>query len=435
MLSIGLMSGTSMDGIDAALLETDGAHEVKERGHVSLSYPTIFKILLKSAEYTIRKCSGDLNKARKYYREYLPDYLRGDTNLTPFTLENKFVDFASYLRGANRTAEPISLDEIILHSTKLHVKLVQSLLAKTGYVPSQVDIIGYHGQTMFHRPSNKISVTVGEGQYLANQLKIPVVNEFRAKDIAAGGQGAPFAPLYHQALAVRDKMLPVMIINCGGIANVTWIKDADPLNLIGFDTGPGNGLIDKLIRQRSNGVEYMDRDGKYGLQGTVHESVLQTLYANSIHKEGNNYFAQIPPKSLDIGDMELIPELFKLSLEDASATLEAFTADTIVKSLELIGSQLPSHYVLAGGGWHNPVIRTQFDRRLQKKLGSEVSIHLADEIGWNSQAMEAQIFAYLAVRSLQDKFISVPGTTGVNEPLSGGCLYLPQGGPKLVAKF
>lgn len=435
MLTIGLMSGTSMDGIDAALLETDGSYGVKEIGHASLSYPSDFKLLLKSAEHTIRKFKGDMNKARIHYQLSLRDFLRNEINLTSLAFQSKITALAIYLRGDKKIVDPISLDEIILHSTKLHAKLVRSLLTKTGYEPSQIDVIGYHGQTMFHCPSNKISVIVGEGQYLANKLGITVVNDFRAQDIAAGGQGAPFAPLYHQALAVRDNVLPVIIINCGGIANVSWIRDADPLNLIAFDTGPGNGLLDKLIRQRTNGREYMDRDGKYGFQGKINEFVLQALYEKSIGKKDNNYLTRTFPKSLDIGDMELIPELFELSLEDASATLEAFTADTIVKSLQLIDAKLPSHYVLAGGGWYNPVIRSQFDTRLRKMLGSEVSIHLADELGWSSQAMEAQIFAYLAARSLQGKFLSVPGTTGVREPLSGGCIHVPQAKAIKVAKF
>jgi anhydro-N-acetylmuramic acid kinase len=241
--------------------------------------------------------------------------------------------------------------------------------------------------------------------------------------VAAGGQGAPFAPLYHQALAVRDHKLPVAVVNCGGIANITIIQDADESGLLAFDTGPGNGLIDRLIRQRTQGREGMDRDGHYGLQGKVCEKTLAALFAKSLMQEGKNYFELSPPKALDIGDMVLIPELETLSLEDACATLEVFTAESIVRSLKLVNIPIPQHWILAGGGWHNPVIL----RELKSRLGSGIQVMTADEAGWNSQAMEAQIFAYLAVRSLEKKPLSLPGTTRVPAPMTGGELYLPTG--------
>lgn len=405
MLSIGLMSGTSMDGIDAALLETDGSAEVlKELGDISIAYPQSFKILLKAAEYSVRRCLGNMSEAESYYQQGIQDYLKTELKID----------------DAERFIQRMTLSEVIQHSTDLHIQAVEQLLKKTGYQVPQIDVIGYHGQTLFHRPSQKISIIVGEGQRLANALGITVVNDFRRRDVEEGGQGAPFAPLYHHALAVRDQKIPIAVVNCGGIANITLINSANELDLIAFDTGPGNGLIDCLVRQRTQGREHMDRDGKYGHQGQVHSKVLAALYAASIIKDNQNYFSAQPPKSLDIGDMALVPELNALSLEDACATLEAFTADSIVKSLALVQGQLPCHWILAGGGWYNPIIRRELGQRLQRLFKVAVQIQTADEAGWNSRAMEAQIFAYLAVRSLQGKPISMPGTTGVPRPLCGG---------------
>lgn len=436
MLSVGLMSGTSMDGIDAALLETDGSGIIKELGHASISYEPRFKILLKSAEYAVRKCTGDLDKARDYYSQAIKDYLKNELNMLELNISNKISNLSSYIHKVDNCDLPITLDEVIRHSTKLHGVAVKKLLKEKGYDAKQIDIVGYHGQTLFHRPSIGITVQVGDGQYLAEQLGITVVNDFRSRDVAAGGQGAPFAPLYHQALAIRDKKIPLAVVNCGGIANITLISSANELDLIGFDTGPGNGLIDRLIRQRTNGEENMDGDGKYGKQGKVDKKIFDALYEKSIIKDGKNYFQKTPPKSLDYGDIDLIPELSSdtLSLEDACRTLEAFTADTIVNSLELLNAEIPQHWILAGGGWKNPVIRHELDQRLNQKLGANVQILTADEAGWNSQALEAQIFAYLAVRSLQNKPISVPGTTHVPEPLSGGRAYVPNTGPTEIVK-
>lgn len=436
MLSIGLMSGTSMDGIDAALLETDGSGVINELGHTSISYEPQFKILLKSAEYAVRKCTGDLNKARTYYSQAVKDYLKNELNMLEINISNKLTNLSSYLHGLDQSAMPITLDEVIQHSTQLHGMAVKKLLQEKGLDAKQIDVVGYHGQTLFHRPSIGVTVQVGDGQYLAEQLGITVVNDFRSRDVASGGQGAPFAPLYHQALAIRDKKMPVAVVNCGGIANISLIRSADELDLIGFDTGPGNGLVDRLIRQRTNGEANMDTDGQYGKQGKVDKQIFASLYEKSILKDGKNYFQTMPPKSLDYGDMDLIPALasHSLSLEDACRTLEAFTADTIVNSLELLKAEIPQHWILAGGGWKNPVIRYELEARLSQKLGASVHIQTADEAGWNSQALEAQIFAYLAIRSLKNQPISVPGTTRVPEPLSGGHAYLPSTGATETVK-
>jgi len=403
MLSIGLMSGTSMDGIDAALIETDGESQIKELSSISLNYSDEFKILLKAAELAVRHMAGDLSAAKKYYPQAITDYLNKELNLSS-THELMTTNF----------------DTVVEKSTRLHIQLVKQLLAKTNYSSEQIDVIGYHGQTLFHHPAKKITIQVGDGQLLADETRIKVVNDFRKHDVAAGGQGAPLAPLYHQAIAIRDQKIPLVIVNCGGIANVTVITDEATENLIGFDTGPGNGLIDRYVKQKTAGKECMDTDGKYGIKGKINEAALKKL-----HEKLNSFLSLKPPKSLDIGDFKLIPELNNLSIEDGCATLEAFTADTIVKSIDHIANNIPKLWVLAGGGWNNPVIYSELKTRLWKTLDKDIEIKMADEIGWNSKYMEAQIFAYLAVCCLQHKPISFPSTTQVPYPLSGGLISHP----------
>lgn len=425
MLSIGLMSGTSMDGIDAALLETNGSQELKELGQYSLSYPPAFKVLLKAAEWAVRQEQGHLDLAETRFTTHLKHYLGEGLLIKEEQIPSKIKELADYLE---ETPEALTLSKVIEQSTLLHLAAILSLLKQEGYQSQEIDCIGYHGQTLFHRPSLGCSVIVGDGAFLAKETGITVVNDFRRHDLSKGGEGAPFAPLFHQALAIRDKRLPLAVVNCGGIANISLIPNDNILDLSAFDTGPGNGLIDRLIRMRTQGKMEMDRDGEQGLQGTVHESCLAALYEKSIRQDGQNYFAKQPPKALDIGDLQLIPELDQLSLPDACRTLEAFTADSIVKSLEWQQGPIPSTWILAGGGWNNPVIYQELKSRLEKKLGANLILLKADEAGWNNSAVEAQIFAYFAVRALQNKPLSVPGTTRVPQPVSGGQAYLPPKG-------
>jgi anhydro-N-acetylmuramic acid kinase len=422
MLSIGLMSGTSMDGIDAALLETDGSeNKIKELGHSSLSYTPEFKILLKAAEASVRQNAGNVSAASEGFKDSLQTYLSQELKLPEQQLTQKISELGAYLQD-----DPLNFNSVVQHSTQLHAQAVQQLLKKTGYNREKIAVVGYHGQTVYHQPAAKVSVVLGNGQNLADELGIQVIYDFRAADIAAGGQGAPFAPLYHRALALRDRKIPAAIVNCGGIANLTLIQNEDEADLLAFDTGPGNGLIDRLVRQRTAGKESMDTDGRYGKQGQISGAVLQALFEKALLKDGKNYLLQAPPKALDIGDLKLIPELATLSLEDACATLEAFTAETIVNSLALMKTEIPPLWILAGGGWNNPVIRGHLEDCLKKRAGKKVAVLLADEAGWNSQAMEAQIFAYLAVRSLQKLPLSLPGTTGVPHPMTGGKMYSPR---------
>ena len=366
MISIGLMSGTSMDGIDASLMETDGETVIKEISSISIPYSSEIKNILKNAEAIIR-------------------------------------------------SSHVTSDDAIKLSTTLHIQAVQALLDKSGHNAKNIDIIGYHGQTMYHNPEKKISIILGDGKRMAKELGIKVVNDFRANDIELGGRGAPFAPLYHLALARRDNKIPVAVVNCGGIANITIINDDNPEHMVAYDTGPGNGMIDRLVKLHTNGKEHMDEDGKYGSKGKVHHDILKILYEKSTFKNGKNFFTQQGPKALDINDMQLIPEFENLSIEDACRTLEAFTADSIVRSIK---GPLPHHWILAGGGWNNPIILQELKERLKG-----MNVMTADEVGWNSASLEAQIFAYFAVRSIKKLPLSFPGTTGVPHPISGGTIH------------
>jgi len=366
-LAIGLMSGTSMDGIDAALIRTDGQNIVEEIASISIPYTDETRNILKESEARIR---------------------------------------------IHHSSE----EESTHISTSLHIQAVLTLLEKTGYSARDIDVIGYHGQTMYHNPEQKISIILGDGKRMVKELDITVVNDFRTRDISLGGRGAPFAPLYHLALAKRDKKIPAAIVNCGGIANITIINDEYPENIIAYDIGPGNGLIDRLVRKHTKGKEHMDVNGKYGINGKVHTDILELLYEKSIFKNGQNFFNCHGPRALDINDMQLIPELDVLSIEDACRTLEAFTADSIVRSLA--NGIIPRNWILAGGGWNNPVILHELKTRLHG-----FNVVTATEMGWNNAGLEAQIFAYLAVRSLMGLPLSLPNTTGVSKPTSGGLVH------------
>lgn len=425
------MSGTSMDGVDAALLETDGTADfIEQRGHTFFAYPPLFKILLKATEYAVKSCAGDLLKVKSHFLFLLENYLKIELGIPPSQINEQVRLLSVYLYGKENNNQAISLDAVILHSTQLHGLAIKKLLDEKNLFSHDIDVVGYPGQTLFHQPSSKISIIVGEGKYLAEKSGITVVNDFRSNDLKVGGQGAPLAPLYHYSLAQRAHKIPLAVVNCGGIANITLINSQNEFDLVAFDSGPGNALIDKFMRRRTQGKVHMDQDGYYGKQGKVVAELLPLLYEKSTIKSNRNYFLDFPPKSLDYNDMVLIPELDSLSMEEGCATLSAFTADTIVKSLDLLKVTWPSYWGLVGGGWKNPLIYQQFVDRLNQRLGKQnVQILTEQEMGWNSQALEAQAFAYLAVRSLLNKPLSFPKTTGASRPVSGGKAYLPPQGP------
>ncbi len=370
-----------MDGIDAALLRTDGDKVIDSLGWVSVPYEDTFKIALKDGERAVRQAQG-------------------------------------IMEHANRIYSP--LEKVIKQSTHLHAQAVHTLLEKTGHTPQEIQVVGYHGQTLYHEPSEGISVIVGCGNHLANLTGISVVNNFRGEDMKLGGQGAPLAPIYHLALARRFGRIPALVINLGGIANVTIMPSSEPQDMIAFDTGPANALVDRLVRQRTNNSQCMDVGGRYGSCGTVHQPVLEKLFEKAVFRDGKNYFSLPTPKSLDTSHLHLIPELDSLSLEDACATLEAFTAKSLVQSVASLNMPIPNQWIAAGGGVKNPVIFTHLKAYATQTFGPELEIFSAEDVGWQSQAIEAQLFAYLAVRHLRKLPFSFPKTTGVSLATCGG---------------
>lgn len=363
MRALGLMSGTSMDGIDVALIETDGDREIDLGPYASFPYSDADRALLRAAlEDAVPLASRDGRPGR--------------------------------LAGAEAMV------------TDRHAAAVEAFLGANGLDRRTIDIVGFHGQTVLHRPETGLTIQIGDGARLARDLGLPIVSDLRADDVAAGGQGAPLVPAFHRALVARDGLDgPVAVINIGGVANVTWIDaEADP---IACDTGPGNALIDDLMLERT-GLPY-DAEGATAAAGMVDRDALDALLDHP-------YFAAPPPKSLDRNAFSRAP-VAALSTPDAAATLVAFTAQTIADALAVL--PLPRRAVVCGGGGRNASLM----RALAERLPCPVAT--ADALGWSIEAMEAQAFAYLAVRSRAGLPITFPGTTGVHLPLTGGRLDLP----------
>lgn len=368
LVAIGLMSGTSLDGIDAALITTDGEHATKFAAAATVPYPPAFR-----------------------------DRLRR-------------------LLGRAPTADDA---EVIAELTDRHADAVARLLELAGRDNSEIDVIGFHGQTVLHRPDAGETIQVGDGGRLADRTGIAVVEQFRAADVGAGGQGAPFAPLYHAALA-RDLDKPVAVVNIGGVANVTWIGEAEEdgeSRVLAFDTGPGNALIDDWVAARLDLA--MDEDGRLAAAGRIDEARLETLLAHP-------YFAATPPKSLDREDFAgALGTLAPLEPADGAATLSALTARSIAAARDFMPKP-PRRWLVCGGGRRNPILLA----RLAEAVAAPVAP--VETVGWRGDSLEAEAFAFLAVRSLKGLPLSLPSTTGVATPLSGGVLRRPR--PDLAAR-
>jgi anhydro-N-acetylmuramic acid kinase len=368
MKAIGLMSGTSMDGVDVALIETDG-EEITAFG------PSMMRP----------------------YGEAERDLLLGA------------LDDAASLSG--RDARPGILAAAETLVTQSQAQAVKALMNEHRLNADDIGVIGFHGQTVLHRPEAGLTVQLGDGPRLADMTGIDVVYDFRAADMAAGGQGAPFVPAYHRALVERSQIpRPAVIVNLGGVANVTFVG-ADG-ELTAFDTGPGNALIDDWMMEKMG--EPRDEDGALAATGLADRARLEQMLSNP-------FFLRKPPKSLDRRDFT-IAAVQGLNAADGAATLTAFTAASLVCSLAHF-PDTPAVFVLCGGGTHNATLV----EALHTLWGGR--IELADDLGWNADAIEAQAFAYLAVRSLRKLPLSFPGTTGVPEPTTGGVHARP---PKLL---
>lgn len=308
---------------------------------------------------------------------------------------------------------PSALVERITHA---HVAAVRALLTASGFAAEQVDVVGFHGHTILHRPDRRQTVQIGDAQALADAVGIPVVFDFRAADVAAGGQGAPFAPLFHAVMA-NELERPIAIVNIGGVANATWIgagfdvcaAEPDLSQIAAFDTGPGNALLDDWMTLRAE--KSYDPGGETALAGRADPAMVDRLMAHP-------YFAEAPPKSLDRNAFHA-EDLAGHSTEDGAATLVAFTARSILAAARHYPAP-PKTWLVTGGGRHNAAMMIALNE------GAGTSVLPIEEAGWNGDALEAHAFAWLAARSLEGLPLSLPPTTGVPEPLTGGTLFRPR---------
>lgn len=305
-----------------------------------------------------------------------------------------------------RHQRPGNLAEIEREITDAHICAVDSFLQQNRLSDSDIDIIGFHGQTVLHRPEAQLTVQLGKGQYMADKLSIRVVHDLRAADIAAGGEGAPLVPVYHRALAASWPNRPVAFVNIGGISNVTFIDRAN--KLLAFDCGPGNALLDDWVQKHTNGV--FDQDGALARSGTLNDEVLQQYLLS-------HYFSRPVPKSLDRADFTL-DHARRLSPPDGARTLSEVTAKAIANAAQWF-NQPPHEWVICGGGRRNKFLMQRIAANVEGIVTPAEAHHL------NGDALEAEAFAYLAVRSVKGLPITFPQTTGVTTPMTGGVLNTP----------
>lgn len=345
MRVIGLMSGTSLDGVDAALIETDGERVLGRGPALTLPYAPALRAELRAL----------LTQA--------PHLAPGDAPV-------------------RQAAQAL---------TAAHAEAVRAL-------GEPAALIGFHGQTILHRPRERRTWQIGDAAWLARETGLPVACDFRLADVAAGGEGAPLAPLYHAALA-EGLARPLLVLNLGGVANVTWIGET----LLAGDTGPGCALIDDYCASVTG--EPLDRDGALGLAGRPDEAILAQLLAP-------DFFRRPPPKSLDRQDFAgALAAVALLTPADAVATLTAFTARAAAAT-PLPGS--PQRVLVTGGGRRNPALMAAL------AAAFPCPVEPVEAAGWDGDALEAECFAFLAARVARALPLSLPGTTGVPAPMPGG---------------
>ncbi len=373
--AIGLMSGTSLDGIDVALLRTDGQSFLECGPFMSVSYSDAMRDRL----------AGALETAKSI---------------------------------VDRNDRPDDLAEIEHELTILHADAVHSLLAEHKLRISDVDLIGFHGQTVLHRPDAGVTVQLGDGAFLSQMLGVPVVYDMRANDMVHGGQGAPLAPAYHQALAVnlgaeyRD-VSPVCFVNIGGISNLTAVANQQDHNTdpIAFDCGPGNVLIDQWVFAHTGA--HFDKGGEIALRGKIIHQIADQYIEPMVEKINNG-------QSLD--RLDFIPlEKGVCSLEDGARTLAYMTAKMISHAYDKL-SNAPKLWIISGGGRLNQAIMDE----LSSELPNNCNILKAEDLGISGDAVEAQAWAYLAVRAHKSHPLTYPSTTGVNHAVTGGVIVMAQ---------
>jgi anhydro-N-acetylmuramic acid kinase len=364
--AIGLMSGTSLDGIDVALLRTDGEAVVERGPCLARPYDAAFR----------RRLQGALEAA-------------------------KAIDV--------RSQRPGDLAEIERELTLRHAEAVRAFLDGNGLTASDIDVIGFHGQTVLHRPNAGLTVQLGDGGLLARETGIDVVYDMRANDMVHGGQGAPLIPAYHAALAAGLSGATgkaVVFVNIGGISNITFIGAGGAI--VAFDSGPGNTLIDQWVEAHA-GIPY-DQGGMIASEGRV-DPGLAERYLN------HAFFTDPVRRSLDRNDFRP-PEGPDASLEDGARTLAHVTAAAILRSARHLPER-PKLYVVCGGGRLNRVIMGDLAALAETEAAEVVT---AEAVDLDGDSMEAEAWAYLAVRSLRGLPLTFPGTTGVKTPVSGGVL-------------
>ncbi len=348
---IGLMSGTSADGVDAAVLRTDGRAVAEADESLFVPYD---------------------------------DALRAD--------------ILALMRGVGDEAD------VAHRLTDVHIEAVQELLKRTKV---KAHLVGFHGQTIRHAPHQGITVQIGDGARMARELGIPVVADFRTADVKAGGQGAPLVPLYHAALC-EHLPKPIMVVNIGGVSNATWIGAND--EIVGFDIGTGNALIDDWVHKHT-GQRY-DKDGEIAARGVADNGLVREFLAQP-------FFLADAPKSLDRNQFDGVMEKIKhLTLEDGAATLASMTAAAIGLSFGCVPAN-PTRVLICGGGRKNAHLMGLL------KACVNAPVDAVEAVSWDGDMLEAQAFAYLAARSVQGLPLSLPTTTGVKEPMTGGVLFKP----------
>lgn len=356
---LGLISGSSLDGVNAAVISADGV-DVFDKGMI-LDVPY---------DDELRE------KLRWLHRNY--------TNATE--------------------QEKLSIEEEV---TIFHANIVRDI---TENYNQNIDLIGFHGHTIFHNPNEHYIYHIGNGQMLADLTGIKTVSRFRQADILSGGLGAPLSGVYHQAL-VADMDKPVAIVDVGGISTLTWVGING--EMLSFDTGPGNNAINDWVFK--HGGQHMDYNGKLAATGKINLSILKQL---THHK----FIAKFPPKAADKDTFrDKLEHLEGLSLEDGAATATAFIAEAIAYSVAFYLPETPKSIIVCGGGAKNPTLVRYIRQQLP-----EIDVKTAEDLGWDSSAIEAQAFAYLAARRINFIPSSYPFTTGVQQPCICGEVFSPK---------
>jgi anhydro-N-acetylmuramic acid kinase len=366
-ISLGLMSGTSMDGVDASIIKSNGKDK---------------------------------------YEVIIDQYFRYDEEIY-----EELVDIRHKINSSkDLIINSIALSDIERKITLFHASVCKEIISNYS---SNIDIIGFHGQTIFHNASEKISKQLGDANLLSQLLKKNIIYNFRENDILNGGQGAPLAPIFHQLLVNQNQIkLPVCILNIGGIANITMISSKDLNDLKSYDIGPGNCLLDKWMRKNSK--EKFDKNGELAKKGKTDEIILNQAIDNFDIIENNKNL------SFDVKDFDL-NFVRGLSFKDGLSTLTDFTASTIYQSIINsinLEKNTKLNLLISGGGRKNLTLINI----IKNKLPINVKLSLIDEYNINGDFIESQAFAYLAIRSYLNKVISLPKTTNVKNSCTGGVL-------------